>query len=161
MTQVRIFNGPIEVGLRALTLLVEAYPNSLDLQQLVTLDYIVIHSGDVEGGPGSLHPPSPLRSGEIAIRRALVEDGLNLYRVRGLVSQKMLNSGFTYIAENSAASFLEAHKSPYVEQLRKRAEWVIESFGQLEAEELNHTLRGSLSKWLTEFAVLASEGDEA
>lgn len=159
MNPLPVFNGPIEVGLRALILLVETFPEALDLQQLVTLDYFIIHSGDVDGGPESIHPPSPLRSGEVAIRRGLIEDGLKLYRMRGLISQEMLSVGIAYVAEDSAAAFLDAFKSPYVEQLRQRAEWVVATFGVLNAEELGRVLKDSFLKWRTEFVVLASDGD--
>lgn len=135
------------------------YPHALDLQQLVTLDYFVIHSGDIEGGPQSLHPASPLRSGEVAIRRGLIEDGLKFYRIHGLISPKISNNGFAYVAEDCAAAFLDALKSPYVEQLRQRAEWVVAKFGLLKAEELSRVLEHSFSKWHAEFVVLASGGD--
>ena len=59
-----VFNSPVELGLRALMLLAESHPKPLDIQRLVILDYLLVHSGDLEGGPESLHPPSPLRAGE-------------------------------------------------------------------------------------------------
>ena len=40
-----------------LLLVEEASPQQLDLQQRVTLDYFLIHFGDVDGGPESMHPP--------------------------------------------------------------------------------------------------------
>ena len=159
MKPVRVFNGPIEVGLRALVLLVEAFPESLDLQRLVTLDYFLLHSGDVDGGPDSLHPPSPLRSGEVAVRRALIEDGLTLYRVRGLIKQELSGRGIEYVAEDTAAAFLGAIRSAYVDRLRQRAEWVVCSFGPLKPEDLNRALEDSLTRWRAEFAVLPAEGE--
>ena len=111
MTVPSVLNSPIEVGLRALVLLVEACPQALDLQQLVTLDYFLVHSGDVDGGPDSLHAPSPLRSGEVTVRRELVSKGLNLYQLRGLVSEAPSATGFGYAAKPGAASFLDAFRS--------------------------------------------------
>lgn len=160
MTSSSVLNSPVEVGLRALVLLVEASPNALDLQQLVTLDYFLVHSGDVDGGPTSLHAPSPLRSGEVTVRRELLTKGLNLYRLRGLVAQTPSATGFAYAAEAGAGSFLDAFRSTYVENLRTRAEWVIESFGLLESDDLHQTLETSLSKWKREFAVLPGVEDE-
>jgi hypothetical protein len=161
MTTSSVLNGAVEVGLRALVLLVEASPNALDLQQLVTLDYFLVHSGDVDGGPDSLHAPSPLRSGEVTIRRELLTKGLNLYELHGLVAQMPSAKGFAYTAEEGAGSFLDAFRSAYVENLRTRAEWVIERFGLLEYGDLHHTLETSLSMWKREFAdVLPMEDDE-
>jgi hypothetical protein len=136
MTFARLFNGPVEVGLRSLVLLVEAFPEELDLQRLVTMDYLLVHSGDVVGGPQSLHPPSPLRAGEIAVRRGLIEKGLQLYLARGLVSQHLSNEGISYAADDSAAAFLDALSSTYVMQIRKRAEWLFDSLGLLNEQAL-------------------------
>lgn len=159
MTSARLFNGPVEVGLRGLVLLVEAHPDELDLQRLVTMDYFLVHSGDVAGGPQSLHPPSPLRAGEVAVRRGLLEEGLRLYRARGLVIQCLSQEGIRYAAHDSAAAFLDALSSTYVAQLRKRAEWIFDSLGLLDEHDLTSVLNDSLGHWRAEFAVLATEGD--
>ena len=158
MTTPSVLNGPVEVGLRALVLLVEASPNALDLQQLVTLDYFLVHSGDVDGGPDSLHAPSPLRSGEVTVRRELLTKGLNLYNLHGLVAQTASAAGFAYTAEEGAGCFLDAFRSAYVENLRTLAEWVIASFGLLEYGDLHQALETSLSKWKREFAAVISGG---
>lgn len=160
MTAARVFNGPVEVGLRSLVLLVEAHPDSLDLQRLVTMDYFLVHSGDVAGGPASLHPPSPLRAGEVAIRRGLIDEGLELYRARGLVEKTMSDNGIRYLADDSAGAFLDAMASTYVAALRDRAEWIFDSLGLLEADDLARVLNDSLGRWRAEFAVLAPEGEE-
>jgi len=158
MTEVRLFNGPVEVGLRALVLLVEASPDQLDLQRLVTMDYFLVHSGDVVGGPQSLHPPSPLRAGEVAVRRGLIEQGLQLYRARGLVVQHLSEKGIRYMADDSAAAFLDALSSTYATRLRERAEWILHNLGMLGEHELTRVLNDSLGRWRAEFAVLATDG---
>jgi hypothetical protein len=107
----KLFNGPVEVGLRSLVLLVEAFPDGLDLQRLVTLDYLIVHSGDVAAGPASLHPASPLRAGEVAVRRGLIESGLHLYTHRGLLHRTAGAEGITYFAEEAATAFLDAARS--------------------------------------------------
>ena len=66
------FNGPLEAGLRAVAILGAAHPRTLDLQRLVAFDYLLVHTGDI-GGPASLHPPSPLHSAELLVRRELVQ----------------------------------------------------------------------------------------
>lgn len=147
-------NGPIEVGLRSLAVLHEADPEGLDLQRLVTLDYLIVHSEDVDGGPASLHPPSPLRAGEVAIRRGLVENGLHLYACRGLVRRGIASDGIRYFAEDAAASFLDVMRSEYVRRLRTRAQWAYERFGLVADDELQHMLTESLERWRTEFAIL-------
>lgn len=75
------FNSPLETGLRALAMLVSAYPNSFDLQRLADFDYIIVHSGDLDG-PASMHPPLPLRASELIVRREIVNAGLALMMSR-------------------------------------------------------------------------------
>ncbi|WP_338053724.1 ABC-three component system middle component 2 [Serratia liquefaciens] len=57
----------------SLAILVAAFPESYDLQRLVEMDYLVVHSGDADG-PDSLHAPLPMRAGEryILPKRELV-----------------------------------------------------------------------------------------
>jgi hypothetical protein len=160
MTDTRLFNGPIETGLRALTLLVEASPDALDLQRLVSLDYLLIHSGDVSGGPPSLHPPSPMRAGEVTVRRALLEQGLQLYRSRGLVSQVFSPAGIKYVATDSAASFLDALVSSYATDLRSRSQWLFNALGSLTDDQLSGVLTDSLGRWRAEFATLTLDESE-
>ena len=155
----KVFNGPIEVGLRSLVVLFEAHPEGLDLQRLVTLDYLIIHSGDVSGGPASLHPPSPLRAGEVAIRRSLIESGLHVYAARGLVTRGLVPDGIRYYVDESAAMFLDAMVSDYVRDLRARAQWAFARFGRLSDHELELILGESMGRWRTEFAVLEGEED--
>ena len=78
------FNGPLEAGIRAVAILGAAYPQTYDLQRLVAFDYLLVHTGDI-GGPESLHPPTPLHSAELLVRRKLVEAALMLMMTRDLV----------------------------------------------------------------------------
>ena len=78
------FNGPLETGVRSLAILTAAFPMAMDLQRLVEMDYLVVHSEDARG-PSSLHAPLPLRAGELLVRRGLIESGLKLMVRRGLL----------------------------------------------------------------------------
>ena len=60
-SNVTVFNSALETGVRSLVILAANFPAALDLQRLVDLDYLVVHSGDVDG-PKSLHPPLPWNS---------------------------------------------------------------------------------------------------
>jgi hypothetical protein len=69
VTTASALNGAVEVGLRTLTVLASIHPSLADMNELVAYDYLLIHSGDTPDGPPSLHPPSPLRAGEVAVTR--------------------------------------------------------------------------------------------
>ncbi|HEX8509585.1 MAG TPA: ABC-three component system middle component 2 [Propionibacteriaceae bacterium] len=70
-------NSPLEVGLRVLMILQEAFPEHLDLNQLVLLDHSFLHSADL-GGPESLHLLVPVRAGELGVKRQSIEAGLEV-----------------------------------------------------------------------------------
>lgn len=160
MTATTLFNGPVEMGLRALIILVEVSPEAIDLQRLVTVDYFLVHSEDLDGGPPSLHPPSPLRAGEVAVRRGLLERGLELYRGRGLVKQVHSREGIRYLAADFAAAFLEAFSATYVRDLRLRATWIETALASRTDEELSQIVADARGRWRAEFATLAAEEEE-
>jgi hypothetical protein len=144
------FNTPLETGIRSLAILTAIFPQSLDLQYLVFFDYLTVHSSDVKG-PESLHAPLPMRSGELTVRRELIERGLFLMMSRGLVQRLAESSGFQYIVTDTASPFLSMLSSQYISKLRERAEWVVEIFGESTAEELKAVERKFFQEWSTQF----------
>jgi hypothetical protein len=139
-------------------LLAESFPTPLDLQRLVILDYLLVHSGDIDGGPPSIHPPSPLRAGEVSIRRGLLENGLHLFAMKGLIRQTIDKSGIHYVAEDLAVTFLDALRSDQVQRLRSRANWAIELTGGLSDKDATRLLEKSIDRWKTEFILEAQPG---
>jgi hypothetical protein len=144
------FNGPLEAGIRVLGLLLPAYPQCFDLQRLVAFDYLVVHTGDV-GGPESLHPPLPLRSAELAVRRSLVEKGVLLMISRGLIERVVDDTGINYRAGDFAYTFMSTLTSDYLIDLQERARWVVSHFAHLRDEELRETVAGFFGQWIEEF----------
>lgn len=153
-----VFNSPVELGLRSLCILVELDPHHHDLQRLVLLDYLLVHSADVDGGPESLHPAVPQRAAEVLVRRAVLEPGLALYARRGLVSVTMDANGFSYGANDRGGSFLDTLRSKYVEGLRSRASWIAASFGELETSEISRYVNTELDRWGGQFAEYRGSG---
>ena len=144
------FNSPLETGIRTLAILTAVFPRSLDIQHLVYFDYLVLHSGDVEG-PDSLHAPLPLRSGELTVRRGLIERGILLMMSRQLVERLVSSDGFQYIASEGASAFLSMISSQYILKLKERAEWVAETFGESTIEELQALERRFFRECSTQF----------
>ena len=152
-----IFNSPVELGLRSLMLLAESHPRPLDIQRLVILDYLLVHSEDIEGGPESLHPASPLRAGEVSIRRGLIEEGLHLFATKGLITRIVDGSGFSYAANDLAAVFLDAFTSDYANSIRIRAAWAVEKAGALSDKDASALLESTIGKWKSEFVIGETE----
>jgi hypothetical protein len=146
----RAFNSPLESGLRALCLLVEAYPAPLGLQRLLQYEYLSIHSGDADGPP-SLHPAIPHRSGELLVRRGIVEHGVVLMATRGLVERSFGASGILYTAAETAAPFLDGLTAGYTQSLRERSAWVVNRFAALPERDLDDFMRARWVQWGSEF----------
>src|SRR5713226_2530193 len=120
---VALFNGSLETGVRAVVVLDAAYPRSFDLARLTWCDHLVVHTGDI-GGPTSLHPDIPQRTGELLVRRRLVEEGLNLMRRVHLVDVQVTERGIFYQAREEASAFTDSLRSEYARTLKERASWL-------------------------------------
>lgn len=147
------FNGPIEIGLRALTLLSEDFPRAYSLQRLVVSDYLLVHSDDLPDGPPGLHPKTPHRGGELLVRRAVLEQGLMLYQSRGLLERHFTETGVMFAATEGAAAFLDALSSDYATQLRERAAWLVSLFGEMSDSDLLKIANSQVGEWGAEFAM--------
>lgn len=155
------FNGPLEAGIRAISILGAAYPRTYDLQRLVALDYLLVHTGDING-PENLHPPTPTHSAELLVRRKLVEQSLFLMMTRDLVERKVTPDGIKYGAGENAAAFLSSVSSSYLVALKDRAAWLVEALGGLSEEQFKGVMRRFFDKWVEEFQqVEKSLGGEA
>jgi hypothetical protein len=144
------FNSPLETGIRALSILEAAHPNGCDLQRLVELDYLVVHSGDA-GGPESLHAPLPMRAGELLVRREIIERGLLLMASRGLVERVASPGGILYRASEAAAPYMAALSAPYSIELRARASWAVQAFGHMTTDALRTITQRFFEKWTSQF----------
>lgn len=153
-----VFNSPTELGLRALCLLVELHPQFLDLQRLVLLDYLLVHSADVDGGPSSLHAATPQRGSEVLVRRAILEPGLAMYARRGLIEAKIDANGFTYAASDRGACFLDSLRTGYVVAMRERAGWISNRFGALPTPRIRGFVNSELDRWGGQFATASTGG---
>lgn len=149
-TPLSAFNSPLETGIRSLAILVAGYPNAFDLQRLVELDYLVVHSGDA-GGPESLHVPLPHRAGELLVRRGLIEKGLMLMISRGLVLRLPQQAGIEYSASENAAPFLATLSASYTGNLRNRAKWTVNRFNGIPTKEIRQITQRFFEPWSSQF----------
>ncbi|WP_424450059.1 ABC-three component system middle component 2 [Pseudodesulfovibrio tunisiensis] len=145
-----VFNSPFEAGMRSLVVLNATYPNSIDLHRILQFEYLIVHSADI-GGPESLHPPVPLRSGELLVRRGLIESGLQLMLSRGLIDRVLGENGIEYMATDSSEPFIRSLSSPYILKLVGRAEWVAETFMFYSQSEMSALMKMSFDRWTSEF----------
>lgn len=144
------FNGPLEAGIRAVSILSAAYPQSYDLQRLVAFDYLLVHTADV-GGPESLHPPTPMHSAELLVRRKLVEHALLLMMTRELVFREITPEGIKYSAGENAMTFLNSLSSTYLRTLKDRAYWLVDALGSHTDPDFKGVMRRFFDDWVEEF----------
>ena len=151
----RPFNTPVESGLRLLFVLDQAGGRLFDLQRLVSYDYLLVHSGDVENGPASLHPAVPFRGSELLVKRELVRIGLDAMFAKELLEKSFEPTGICYRATALTGAFLRLLVSPYASALRIRAEWIVTRFFDYSDAEFERYMTANVGRWGAEFERLA------
>lgn len=152
-TSRRPFNTPLESGLRCLFLLEAMAPATCDVQRLVYLDYLLVHSADVPDGPASLHARMPHRGGQWLVRRQLVSEGLALMSSRELLDQRFTPFGIHYAATELTHPFLQYLNSAYAQNMREVAAWIARAFQTMADAELQGFMTTHLGRWGAEFDV--------
>jgi hypothetical protein len=148
---VPLFNSPLETGVRATVILDAVYPRAFDLAHVTWLDHLVVHTADI-GGPPSLHPDIPQRTGELLVRRRLVEDGLNMMRRLHLIEASIAEQGIFYHASEEATAFSDSLRSPYSKALKDRAKWLALNFlSDRTDEQIEQLINERIGLWSVEF----------
>lgn len=146
-----IFNSALETGVRAVCILVVNLSNKFDIQQLLALDHIVVHTGDIENAPPSLHPNILQRSGELLVRRPLVENGLVLMESKKLVEKVITPEGFYYRATELAYVFIESLTNEYIKELKQRAQWAVTMYNDYGDRLFSQIFNSAFDRWRDEF----------
>lgn len=141
------YNSPMEFGLRALFIMSAAQEQYFDLQRLIFLDYLVVHSDDVEGGPIGLHAKIPYRSAEIFVKRAIIEEGLRDLAGKELVNVIFNASGVNYQISELGVQFVNLFQSNYAEQLSQVCQWLYKRFSMYSTVDLEQFIGGHLTSW--------------
>jgi hypothetical protein len=147
------FNGPLEAGVRVVALLGAAYPRAYDLHHLTALDYLLVRTKELNG-PESIHPPTPIRSPDAEVRRRVVQQGLMLMMSRDLVTREATAAGIQYVAGENAAAFLDSLRTPYLMELKLRADWLIDYFNDQSEEAFTKIIQQFFDDWVVEFQEL-------
>ncbi len=148
MTAIYPFNNRIETGLRSLFILTYCYPRTFDLDYLVCLDYLCVHSGDFDKNMPSLHAATPNRGGEIYVHRAIIEEGLNLLYAKHLVHKCYLQTGIEYSATEESAPFIDSMGSEYCKRLHVRSTWIKHTISSNSKTELEKMIKQQATDFL-------------
>jgi hypothetical protein len=145
-----LFNSALETGVRALMVLNAAFPRMFDLAQLTWFDHLVVHTADI-GGPKSLHPDLPQRTGELLVRRRVVEEGVQLMRHLHMINAIADENGIAYQASEDASALIETMHTPYAIELKSRAEWLAQKLNELSGDRLANLIAEKIGRWAVEF----------
>jgi hypothetical protein len=147
---VPLFNSALETGVRAVVILDAIYPRTLDVAHLTWCDHLVVHTADV-GGPTSLHPDIPQRTGELLVRRRLVEDGVNLMRRLHMIDVEVSPRGIRFAASEDSSSFVETLRADYARGLKNRAAWLATFLAEKSEDDLAELISSRIGRWAVEF----------
>jgi hypothetical protein len=147
----KLFNSPLEAGIRAVVVLEKLRPISVDLAEMVLFDHVVVHTADL-GGPPSLHPDLPDRKGELQVRRRLIERSLELMRRCHLVDQEITDEGVLYRASDEAASYIELLETRYSERLKECADWIAAQVRMNNKLAFKSFVRDRIGDWTDAFS---------
>lgn len=149
-TSTVLFNSALETGVRTVVVLEAFYPRALDIAHLTWCDHLVVHTADF-GGPTSLHPDIPQRTGELLVRRRLVEDGIQLMRRLHMIDTEVGENGIAYAAADDAPAFVASLRSGYLNDLKARAHWLATFFNGKSVDELTRFISERIGRWAVEF----------
>lgn len=156
-----LFNSPLETGVRAIVVLNAAFPRAFDVTEITWFDHLVVHTGDI-GGPPSLHPDVPQRSGELLVRRRLVEESLLVMRRLHLVEFVPNGDiGLLYRASDESVGIIELLRTPYSVALRDRAEWLATNVLSRSRPELEDLVAERIGRWRIEFQGIGAVSEDA
>ena len=147
----QLFNSPLETGVRSVVLLHAATPRAYDLTHLTWLDHLVVHTEDLPAGPPSLHPDIPQRSGELVVRRSIVEEGLKLMARLHMVEERYETDGIFYAATEEASLFVQLMRTVYGRSLKIRADWLIDYVTNSDTTFLANLIQEKVGRWTIEF----------
>ncbi|UFX46952.1 hypothetical protein HAP47_0009920 [Bradyrhizobium sp. 41S5] len=147
---VPLFNSALETGVRAVVILDAVYPRAFDITHLGWCDHLVVHTSDI-GGPVSLHPDIPQRTGELLVRRRLVEDGVQLMRRLHMIDADVGDAGIQFKASEDASAFVETLRTEYSRGLRSRARWLASYLEDKSDAALAAMIAERIGRWAVEF----------
>jgi hypothetical protein len=149
---VRLFNSPIEIGLRCLFLLYQFRNDHLSIDKLIYLDYFLIHAGDVSKEQKSIHPKYPFRSTEIVVKREILSSALKLLISKELININFADTGIQYEITNVGCKALDYFESNYANQIRKVSDWLYQTYKDFTEAQLSEVIDTNLQKWGSEFS---------
>lgn len=148
----KLFNSPMEIGLRTLFVLNQFGEIALSIDKLIFFDYFLIHAGDISKKQKSIHPKYPFRSSEIIIKRELLNSAIMQLVRKELIEIHYQHDGIFYTISNIGRSLINYFESEYAELLNESSQWIYKNYKDKTEEELQASFKRNMKKWGGEFA---------
>jgi len=159
MKKIQIFNSPEEVGVRILIIL-DICQKKMSKQRIMYYDYFSLHLNDLDQTQSSLHPDNPNHSSEIAIKRDLINRGIELMIAKGLVSVKYSKTGIYYCINQLTHPFLLLFQNEYANELKRNVAAVDNVFSSHTDKQIYKYINNNIGKWVGEFENCTFVGGE-
>jgi hypothetical protein len=147
----KVFNTPLEVGLRALIIL-KVLDKEADLERLMFFDYLSLNTYDI-GGSESIHAPIPNRGVQVYARKDIMQKGITIFLAKELIEFMPTRDGFLYRITKAGVKFLEYFESEYFLQYVDRVMWVALKFPTQTNEQIKDFIKEHLHEWGSEFLI--------
>ena len=148
---VKLFNTPVEIGLRCLFLLNVFQQAALSTDKLIYFDYFLIHAGDISKAQKSIHPKYPFRSAEIVVKRELLMNALRLLTSKELAKVVFTQSGIQFEITDIGRKAIEYFESDYSSQIKFVSGWIFETYKDYTENQLSDVVNINIQKWGSEF----------
>ena len=112
MNSVKIYNNEYEIAIRSL-IIINKYENGIDIDSLIILDYLSLHSNVFDKELISLHPDNPFFGIELFSKRNLIKKSINLLLQKGLIHINYSDTGILYVASDAVNYFLSYFDGDY------------------------------------------------
>lgn len=142
-----ILNSSVEIALRILTLLSAVPDEQLDIDEILLLDYFILHTHDFDSKLKSIHPSIPNRENEIFVRRQSMQQAIYLLESRQLLTTSYTSTGICYSSNNLTISFVDYFESSYANKLKDNLSIISKKGQRALVKEIKETLFSSPNLW--------------
>lgn len=121
-----LLNSDVEVSLRILMLVDSDFgQESMDIDEILYLDYLVIHMNDFDSSLVSIHPSMPNKEQEVLVRRASIQKAILLLISRDLIAVKYTDDGIKYASNSFTNIFTNYFESEYAKEIKESVQVLI------------------------------------
>ena len=140
-----LFNSTFELELRVLLLLQSVKKQSMSVERIVFMDFIVCYAGDFQMPFINLHGDNQYMYGELASRRKRIQEAMKRLVIHGQVDVSV-DRGYYFTIADAGKQFVRKLKSEYACQYREIAASAVKLFGKNTDAELEQIIQDNALK---------------